>query len=181
MANITFITGNQHKVDYLVKWLEMPVRHHKLDLDEVQSLDLRTVAEHKARQAFEVLRTPVLVEDGALTFTAMGRLPGPLIKWFLQELDVEGLCRLATAQAHTGAIAAICYAYFDGRQIHFFEHEVPGRVINKPVGNNGFGWNAIFIPAGSDKTYAQMTDEELRPFSMRALAIKKLQAFLTAK
>jgi inosine triphosphate pyrophosphatase len=180
MTDLTFITGNQHKADYLAKWLDMDVPHHKLDLDEIQSLDLRVVAEHKARQAFEVLRTPVLVEDVALTFTAMGKLPGTLVKWFLEDLGVEKMATLAHSLEHQKAIASICYVFFDGQQIQFFEQDIPGRIASAPRGDKGFGWNCIFIPDGSDKTFAEMDDETVKPFSPRFLAIEKLRVFLRA-
>ena len=49
----------------------MEVLHQKLDLDEIQSLDLRTVVEHKVRQAYELVKKPVLVEDTSLQFEAL--------------------------------------------------------------------------------------------------------------
>lgn len=180
MPDLTFITGNQHKADYLAKWLNMDIPHHKLDLDEIQSLDLRVVAEHKARQAYEVLRSPVLVEDVALTFTAMGNLPGTFVKWFLEDLGLEKLAALAHSLENQQAVASICYAHFDGQEINFFEQDIKGQIAQQSRGNNGFGWNSIFIPEGSDKAFAEMADDEVRPFSPRFLAIEKLRAFLQA-
>ena len=75
MQSITFITGNQKKADYLAKYLGFPIEHEKLDLDEIQSLDLREITEHKAKQAYEEMKKPVLVEDVTLEFSALGRLP----------------------------------------------------------------------------------------------------------
>jgi inosine/xanthosine triphosphate pyrophosphatase family protein len=75
MQSITFITGNQKKADYLAQYLGIEVQHEKLDLDEIQSLDLREVVEHKVRQAYEMVKKPVLVEDTSLTFVALGKLP----------------------------------------------------------------------------------------------------------
>lgn len=180
MKDFIFISGNQHKVNQLTTWLGRPVEHQKLDTDEIQSLDMRAVAEHKARQAYKALRKPVLVEDVALTFDAMGKLPGPFIKWFLQELDVDGLCTLAADLEHQKAAASICYAWYDGVDMHFFECSVPGSISPEPRGSRDFGWNAIFIPDGSTKTYGEMTDDEKQPFSMRAKAIEDLRAFLAA-
>jgi XTP/dITP diphosphohydrolase len=62
--------------------------------------------------------------------------------------------------------------------MHFFENDVHGEVAPEPRGKYGFGWNAIFIPDGLDKTYAEMTDDEVRPFSVRAQAIDKIREFL---
>lgn len=181
MKDFVFISSNQHKVDYLTKWLGIPVDHKKVDLDELQSLDLRLVTEHKARQAYKLVERPVLVEDIALTFDAMGRLPGTLIKWFLEELQPSGLCRLADGLEHRRAHATIMYALFDGHELHFFEHTVHGAIAPEPRGEYGFGWNSAFIPEGANKTYAEMTDDEVRPFSVRSNAIDQLRSFLQSQ
>lgn len=178
-SEVVFITGNKHKVRYLEQWLGMPIRHQKIDLDEVQSLDLKVVTEHKARQAYHIVQKPVLVEDVGLTFNALGRLPGPLIKWFLEELDLRQLCNLLSKDDDHSAVASILYGLYDGKTMHYFGADISGTITDKPRGDLGFGWNAIFVPDGSDKTYAQMTDEEIVPFSHRAAAIEKLRAFLT--
>lgn len=86
MQPITFITGNQKKADYLAKYLGFPVEHKKIDLDEIQSLDLAEIIEHKVKQAYEIVKTPVIVEDVSLEFSALGRLPGPFIKFFEREI-----------------------------------------------------------------------------------------------
>ena len=86
MQTITFITGNQKKADYLAQYLGLNIEHVKLDLDEIQSLDLREIVEHKVRQAYAKVGKPVLVEDVSLIFSELGKLPGPFIKFFEQEL-----------------------------------------------------------------------------------------------
>jgi non-canonical purine NTP pyrophosphatase (RdgB/HAM1 family) len=178
MAEVVFITGNMRKLDYLKMWLGLPIKHHKLDLEELQSLDARTVAEHKARQAYEILKEPVLTEDTSLVFTAMGRLPGTFVKFFLEEIGTEGMCRVADTLEHRKAVATVTYAYCDGKQVHFFEGSVEGEVAREPRGTNGMGWDATFIPKGATKTFAEMTDDEKKGFSARAIGIKKLRAFL---
>ena len=75
MQSITFITGNQKKADYLAKYLGFAIEHEKIDLDELQSLDLREIVEHKVKQAYEKIGKPVLVEDASLEFLALGRHP----------------------------------------------------------------------------------------------------------
>jgi XTP/dITP diphosphohydrolase len=76
---VTFITGNPKKAEFLAKFLGFPVEHKKLDLDELQSLDLEEITEHKARQAYETVGGPVLVEDVGVVIHSMGKLPGPFI------------------------------------------------------------------------------------------------------
>ena len=185
MKQFVFITGNQHKVEYLEKWLGLPVEHHKVDLEELQSLDLREVVAHKARQAYEIVKRPVLVEDVAFTITDMGRLPGTFVKWFLDDIGAEGICKVADAFDSREAFARLAYAYYDGQELTIIEGETKGTVPPKPLQDDGINawtltksWNAAFVPDGSAKSYAQMTDEEMKPFSHRAKAITKLQVFL---
>jgi len=180
MKDFVFITGNQYKADYLAKWLGLPVAHEKVELEEIQSLDAHEVAEHKARGAFNIVQKPVLVEDAALTFEALGKLPGTLIKWFLEELACEGLAKLAAGLPTQRATASIVYALYDGRsEVQFFDAQVAGSIVPKPRGEFGFGWNSLFLPDGSTKTYGEMTDDELRVSSPRGHAINKLRAYLT--
>jgi len=179
MIDFTFITGNQRKADYLAQYLGGQIDHLKLNLDELQSLDLYEIVEHKVKQAYAIVKKPVIVEDVSLVFDALGKLPGPLIKWFLEELKVDGLCKNLDNYEDRSATAQILFAYYDGQEIKYFYGESRGTVATKPRGDFGFGWNAVFIPEGSDKTFAEMPDKELAPFSHRAKAVEKLKAFLT--
>jgi non-canonical purine NTP pyrophosphatase (RdgB/HAM1 family) len=181
MKQFTLITGNQHKADYLARWLGQDIDHQRVDLDELQSLDAREIIEHKVRAAYEIVQKPVLVEDVSLTFTAMGRLPGPFIKWFLEDIGPAGLVKIVDGLPHRKAVASILYAYYDGTDVHIFEGRTEGVVPPEMRGTNVFGpkgWNAIFIPNGSTKTYAEMDDDEIKPFSHRWQAIEKLRVFL---
>lgn len=181
MANVTFITGNQGKADFLAKFLGIDVPHVKLDLDEIQSLNLREITEHKARQAYEKIKSPVLVEDVGLTFEALGRLPGPFIKWFLESLGIEGICKLLDGDGDRRAFGEVCYAYYDGQKVRFFEGRVDGTVSDKPRGNRLFGWDFIFIPDGSSKTYSEMNDDELEKFSLRTTTVyPEIKEFLSS-
>jgi inosine triphosphate pyrophosphatase len=188
MKDLVFITGNQSKADYLAKWLGVPIPHQKVELEELQSLDLREVTEDKARRAYAVVQKPVLVEDVALTFHALGRLPGTYIKWFLEELGVNGLCKILQGYDDRSATASIMYGLYDGETFRTFEAHMPGKIAPKPESfdkdngwKNSLSWNAVFIPDGADRTYAAMSDEELKSFSHRAQAIAKLREFQTSQ
>lgn len=177
MEQLTFITGNAGKAKYLSDYFHMPVEHLKLDLHEIQSLDLREVVEDKARRAYEIAKKPVLVEDVSLVFVSMKSLPGPLIKWFLDTLGNDGLCKLLGEER--GAHAQVMFALCDGKQVHVFDGDIDGRIANAPRGEMGFGWDPVFIPAGYDKTWAEMSDDEKHATSMRKIALDKLAAFLS--
>ena len=178
METITFITGNPGKVSLLRQYLDFPVVHTSIDLVEVQSLDLATIVEHKVKEAYRQVGGPVLVEDTSLRFYALGKLPGPLIKWFLTELGTDGLCRLLDNHADRSAVAEVLFGLYDGRSFQTFSGAVEGAIALMPRGSRGFGWDAIFVPAGFAKTWADMTDEEANASSMRMIALRKLEAYL---
>lgn len=185
MHDIVFITGNQAKADYLAKWLGHTIEHQKLDLPEIQSLDPQEVIEHKARAAYELTGRTVLVEDVGLAFNAFGgKLPGTLIKWFLTEVGNEGLLAMLQGFTDRSAYTTIVYGLYDGNQLYTFDGRTDGSIAPeiRTSGSDGWhgslSWNSIFIPEGATKTYAQMTDEELMPYSHRAKAIANLRKFL---
>lgn len=178
LHSITFITSNASKADQLARHLDYPVTHQRLNLPEVQSLDLKEVITHKAKEAYKHVKKPVLVEDTSLTFTALGRLPGPLIKWFLVELDNVGLCKILKGYDDREALAEVCFGLYDGEKLHTFEGQMKGTIANQPRGERGFGWDPIFIPAGQQKTWGEMSVEEQKKTSMRGVALKKLEEFL---
>lgn len=177
--SITFITGNAAKAEQLAYHLEIPVNHHKLDLIEIQSLDLEEVVRDKAERAFAILKSPVLVEDTSLIFPALGNLPGPLIKWFLTELGNEGLTRLLDGKDRT-AIARVLFGLHDGSTCHLFMGERRGSIAESPHGSMGFGWDPIFIPENCSKTWGEMSMAEQSDTSMRRGALQELHAFLIA-
>jgi len=177
--DFVFITGNSYKAEYLSKWLGRPVTHRKIDLPEIQSLDPREVAEDKARRAYHLVEQPVLIDDVSLAITAMGRLPGTLIKWFLQEVGTAGIARMAAALDDQTATASMMYVLFDGTSFRFFEASVPGRIAPKPRGES-HGWNSIFIPQGHAKTFAELDDETFHAISHRGLAVRQLCDYLAS-
>ena len=162
MKAVTFITGNQHKADYLSRMLGVPLRHQAVDITEIQSTSLEEIVEHKVRQAYVVAKCPVLVEDVALGFTALGGLPGPFIKFFVEAPNgLETLCRMLDSFDDRSAVAACVFGYYDGEQAKLFRAELGGVIAKHPTGDGGFGWDKIFCPDGyGGKTRAELTPDE---------------------
>lgn len=181
MKKITFITGNEKKSKYLSEFFHMEVNHLKLELPEIQSLDLREVVEDKVRRAYEVVKAPVLVEDVSLKFSALGELPGPLIKWFLESLGNEKICVMLDKLENREATAEVKYAYCDESGVEIFSGLVRGSIGESPRGGEGFGFDSIFIPDGQDKTWAEMTSQEKHDTAMRKEPLEKLKIFLESK
>ncbi len=174
MKKLTFITGNAGKAKYLSDYFHTPIDHIKLDLQEIQSLDLREVVEDKAKRAYEIIKSPVLVEDVSLTFGSLKKLPGPLIKWFLETLGNDGICNLLNKFEDRSAFAEVCFAICDENGVRIFSGSMEGSIAVEPKGEKGFGWNPIFIAKGYDKTWAEMTDDEKHTTSMRKIALEKM-------
>lgn len=177
---ITFITGNLGKVQNTSRYLGFEIDHRAIELEEIQSLDVEEVVEDKARRAFKEVQEPVLIEDVSFVFHSLGKLPGPFIKWFEKELGNEGLCRLLDGKDRK-CTATVCYGYCDGTNVKFFEGSMSGSIAESPRGENSFGWGSVFIPEGYDKTFAELSDEEQDPLSMRNKALEKFREYIENK
>ncbi|HEU5122316.1 MAG TPA: non-canonical purine NTP pyrophosphatase [Candidatus Saccharimonadales bacterium] len=157
-----FITGNQHKADYLNKMLGLPLEHRKADLDEIQAIDLELIVEHKVKQAYRQLGVPVLVEDVGLKFKALGGLPGPFVKFFVETSNgLENMCRMLDSFQDRRAIAECVFGYYDGIRLEMFKGSLEGMIAQHPHGSSGFGWDKIFEPIGYDgRSRAELNEAE---------------------
>lgn len=138
----------------------MDIPHVKIELDEIQSTDLHKIVEHKLLQAYDAIKAPVLVEDVSVAFTALGSLPGPYIKWFVEDAGLDACCRMLDGFEDRSAVVRTTFGYYDGEQMTFFDKEMRGRISDTPRGENGFGWDKIFIVDGTDTTRAELSPEE---------------------
>ncbi len=175
---ITYITSNPNKAKQLGWHLGYPVEHQAIDLPEIQSLDVKEVIKEKAKTAYGMINKPVLVEDYSLVFDALGNLPGPLVKWFLQEIGTKGLCKLLDSYTNRLAVAISAAGLYDGQKFHFFKGEMRGTISKEPRGKEVFGTDAIFIPKGHQKTWSEMTKDEQIATSTRRRSLKQLEAHL---
>lgn len=111
--NLVFVTSNMKKLAEVKQILtDFEVTHHKLDLLEVQGT-YKEVVTAKVKQAYEQLKCPVLVEDTSLCFNALGGLPGPYIKYFLENLGPTGLHKLLAGYEDKTANAVCIFAYLE--------------------------------------------------------------------
>lgn len=178
IKQIVFGTTNAGKLREATEILGLNITGTPLNISEVQSLDPIEVATRKVKDYFKALNKPILVEDVSLVFLALGKLPGPYITDFEKSIGNEGLVKLI-GNKNRRAIAqtTLAFANADG-EVHIFEGKVDGTIAESPRGNNGFGWDPIFIPNGKHKTFAEMEPEEKNQYSMRAMALKKFHAWL---
>ena len=178
--DIVFITSNQDKADYLAKYLGFPVKHVKLDLDELQSLSLRPIVEHKVRQAYEKVQSPVIVEDVSLEFEVFGGFPGPFIKYLVDNVPFEAICAMLDGKSRK-ATARCLFGYYDGKELRLFESALNGEIAKTPAGEKGFGWDKIFIPEGYAVTRAMLDEEDDRKTYLQIKPFEQLKEFLVSK
>ncbi|MAE16733.1 MAG: purine NTP pyrophosphatase [Deltaproteobacteria bacterium] len=176
-----FVTSNENKRRELETVLGEPLGQESFDLPELQTSVLEDITRHKLRAAFDHLQKPVVVEDTSLYFSAWNELPGPLVKWFLQNLGPDGMVQALEPFRDFRANAVCCLGYTeDGETLYLFRGEVPGRIV-PPCGSRQFGWDPIFQPEGFAKTFGEMSGEEKAALSMRARAARQFREFLSGE
>jgi len=175
MKKIVFATTNENKIREASEILGIKVKPKNLEIDEVQTLDPLECVKKKAEAAYKLIKTPVLVEDTSLFFSAWGKLPGVFIDYFMKSLDNEGILVLLKNEKNRSAVAQTSLCYFNGKESVVTTGKVKGNIARKMRGDWGFGWDPIFIPEGKRKTFAQMTADEKNSLSMRKIALEKLK------
>ncbi len=177
IKNLTFITGRQDKVDQLNRYLGAKINLHKLDLDEIQSLSAEKVTEHKVKQAYDILKVPVIVDDTSFNLVGMNGFPGPFIKFMMEAMSNEEICTLVSKLDSKEAVGSVQIGYYDGERFEIFLGEIKGTISEMPRGDGGFGWDKFFIPEGYTETRAEMSEEEYDATSPRRFALEKFQEF----
>lgn len=168
-----FITGNQNKLAEAQKIIP-GTTGKEIDIDEIQSFDHEEVIQAKTKAIAKQVSEPFFCEDVSMNIEAINGLPGPFIKFYFKQLQVEGMYELTP---HSPAVARASIGYFDGDIIHTFHGEVQGKIV-EPRGNKDFGFDACFQPDGYDQTYGEMSKEVKNTISHRYLALKQLKEFL---
>jgi XTP/dITP diphosphohydrolase len=139
---------------------------------EIQSDSLEEIAKFSVEHAYSILHSPCFVEDAGIFILALNGFPGPYSKFVFKTIGNDGVLKLLRGVKDRRARFSSAVGYFDGRdEPKVFSAHVIGEVTQKPRGNKGFGFDPIFVPRGSKKTFAEMSVEEKNEFSHRAKAI----------
>ncbi|KAG9258332.1 inosine triphosphate pyrophosphatase-like protein [Emericellopsis atlantica] len=175
-SHLNFITGNANKlreVKFVLDPAGIEVRSQSIDIEEVQGT-VEEVTKSKCKKAAETVNGPVLVEDTALCYKALGDLPGPYIKWFMTAVGHDGLNNLLAAYEDKSAEAVCTFGYCEGpgQEPILFQGRCQGKIV-PARGPADFGWDAVFEHNG--KTFAEMEKAEKSAISHRGMALKKLQ------
>ena len=152
--------------------------NQKIDLPELQG-EPEEITREKCRLAAEEAKGAVMVEDTSLCYNALNGLPGPYIKWFLEKTGHEGLNNLLAAYDDKSAYAQTIFGFTSGpgAEVLLFDGRLPGKIV-PARGPPDFGWDPVFQPDCSDKTYAEMAKEDKTAISHRTLSLIKLRDWL---
>lgn len=124
-----------------------------------------------------------LADDSGLEVAALNGAPGIFSARYAgpgatDQDNIRKLLGDLNGETDRSARFVCCIALIINNKEVVFRGEFPGVVSEFPVGNEGFGYDPIFIPSGSQKTLAEHSPEEKNRISHRAVAMMKLAAFL---
>ncbi|SBT86316.1 Ham1-like protein, putative [Plasmodium malariae] len=186
--NIYLVTGNKNKrleFERLMKD-ELKVEFVDVDLTEIQSNDIVNINENKAQKAYEILEKQnigkgkkflVITDDTGLYLNCLNEFPGPYIKWMQKCLGSQGIVDI-TSKLQNYKCHAICvYSICNGTQTRSFKGVTKG-TISGPRGPDSFGWDNIFAPENSERTFSEMSFEEKNMVSPRYKAFAQLKNYL---
>ncbi len=143
----------------------------------------------KAREGVRHTGLPTVADDSGLAVDALNGMPGVFsARWSGRHGDDLANLRLVLAQLsdvadeHRGAafVCAAALALPDGRE-HVVEGRVTGSLIREPRGENGFGYDPVFVPEGESRTTAEMPSEEKDAISHRGRAFRALAKIIASE
>lgn len=133
----------------------------------------------KAKFGFEKYGKPCFSDDSGLEVEALNNAPGVYSARYAgepksDERNMDKLLHALEGIENRNACFKTVLAYIDNLgEEHYFEGKIEGKITKEKRGDEGFGYDPIFIPKGYDKTFAELTLEEKGKISHRALAVEK--------
>ncbi len=186
---LLFVTNNQHKISEISALLPQEVE--LLSLSEVGIYEdipetgdtLKANALQKAEYAFSKTNKWCFADDTGLEVEALGGAPGIHSARYAGDAknSVDNvnllLKKLKDIKNRNARFKTVIALIFDNKR-YFFEGIVEGKIIDTPIGTEGFGYDPVFIPNGYNETFAQMPLSLKNTISHRANAINKLIEFI---
>ena len=191
MKNILFFSHNQKKI-IEVKQIFKDSRIKVFDLNSFEKIKepeetggtFASNAKIKSKYGQKVFNIPCFADDSGFSVEALKNNPGVKSKRFLEKFSnkkkaFEYIISNVIERKNNKAffVTAICLTLKDNHHIVFIGR-INGTVFLKPKGNNGFGYDPIFVPENYTRTFAEMSLEEKSVISHRKIAITKLKSFL---
>lgn len=140
----------------------------------------------KARYIWELKHIDCFADDTGLEVEVLHNAPGVYSARYAGDAHdsianmkklLENMKEVSNRKARFRTVIA---AIIGGIEYQF-EGIINGTITEIPKGDNGFGYDPIFIPEGYNKTFAELGDEIKNKISHRAIAVEKLKKFLLSK
>lgn len=162
---IVFVTHNMGKIRSAEKYFKnLKFTTFNFELDEPRSDDIKEIATAKVKQAYEIVKRPCIALDTDFRIEELNGFPRAFVNFSLETIGINGILKLMENKENRQCAFNECLAYHDGKEIHYFFGKHPGTLANSIKGKNREEkWSElwyIFEPKGSDKTLAEMDEEE---------------------
>ncbi len=163
---LLYITSNSDKIFIAKSRLKdygISFEAKAVDMVEIQSTSTEEIAQHKAKQAFEMLRTPLFVNDEGWLIPALHGFPGPYMKYMNDWLTPTDFLNLMKDHADKRIIKTVALCYTDGIHSKTFVATYEGYFINSIQGN-GFAAMRVVSMTPDGKSVAEYLENKLNPF-----------------
>jgi XTP/dITP diphosphohydrolase len=189
MHTLIFATNNRNKVAEIQSLVGpnftiIPLKEAGIEIDIPEPHDqLEDNAQEKALTIFNMTNQNCFSEDTGLEIIALGGAPGVKSARYAGEksnaqsnIDLV-LSNMAGVENRTAQFRTVICLIWEN-QTYYFEGICKGQILSNMQGENGFGYDPIFVPDGASKSFANMTMEEKNTFSHRKKAVTQLFDFL---
>lgn len=188
---IYFASQNKNKIREISGLL--PPGIEVSGIDDVTGVELEETGdtlEHNALQKASfvagVTGHAAFADDTGLEVEELNGAPGVISARYAGEeksadANIKKLLTELAGKSNRKAQFRTVIAYVNGNEQHLFEGKVEGKIIESPRGNEGFGYDPVFVPDGNSKTFAEMSLEEKNQWSHRARAVAKFVGFLDSR
>jgi XTP/dITP diphosphohydrolase len=191
---LIFASNNQHKIEelkafagnesdkYRIEIISLKEAGIDIDIPEPYNT-LEENASEKSWTIFKLTNSNCFSEDTGLEIEALNGEPGVKSARYAGETrsfrdNIDKVLKKLSNQSNKNArFRAVISLILDGKETQF-EGICNGKIINTPKGTDGFGYDPIFVPDGSDRSFAEMSIKEKNQFNHRTKAAAKLVAFL---
>ena len=189
---LVFATQNEGKYNEVKKLIPSVISLLSLDdlnfCGEIEETGktLEQNAKIKSDFIYKNYNTNCFADDSGLEIDSLKGLPGVYSARFAgnnckSQDNIEKVWRLLTGYKNTNAKLKSVFSLNIKGKTFFFEGKIEGKIIFDQRGQNGFGYDSIFIPNGHKKTFAELDLIEKNKISHRSKALKKLIIFLDKK
>jgi len=176
VAEIQSLVGSNFEI--------IPLKEAGIDIDIPEPHDqLEANALEKAMTIFKMTNQNCFSEDTGLEILALDGAPGVKSARYAGEnsnaqanIDLV-LSKMTGVENRTAQFRTVICLIWEN-QTYYFEGICKGKILNNMQGENGFGYDPIFVPDGASKSFANMTMDEKNQYSHRKKAVTQLFEFL---